>query len=390
MKFPMSFFAKANNPPKPTLFRPAARAGALVCLAVLLMASHAWARTAPQQDDTAQFDDLAARAAAAREAQNIPLAIDLYEQAGRLKPDWVEGWFYLGVLQYNSKQFQPAIDAFNHLLQLQPSLASARALRGLCEFETASYDDALRDLDAAVAQGAANDPRNAPLLRFDLAQLLVRARRYPEAVAQYTIFASHRIEDPDLLIGLGLAGLEVPLLSKDVPAADRDLYESAGRAGFVFLSGDSKQADAIFAGLFTRYPTTPNLHLFYGRLLLQHDPDLAIRQFQAELAVAPTNIPARCILAYALMTSGRYTEAVPEAERALSQVPGQQVAELALGRSLVETGDIQRGAELLNDVLKADPNNLEAHMGLAAMYSLTGRREDAHREHLLCLQLGQK
>jgi Flp pilus assembly protein TadD len=44
---------------------------------------------------------------------------------------------------------------------------------------------------------------------------------------------------------------------------------------------------------------------------------------------------------------------------------------------------------LLNKVLQSDPNNLEAHMGMAAIYSRTGRREDAYRERMLCLGLGK-
>ena len=50
------------------------------------------------QAPAAQFDDLAARAATARDQQNLSLAIQLYTQAEQLKPDWQEGWWYLGTL----------------------------------------------------------------------------------------------------------------------------------------------------------------------------------------------------------------------------------------------------------------------------------------------------
>ena len=106
------------------------------------------------QTTPAQFDDLAARAAAARDQQDLPLAVQLYTQAEQLKPDWQEGWWYLGVLQYSANQYSGAIDAFTHLLQLVPTAVPAMALRGLCEFETGAYDDSLRDLEQAVAHGA--------------------------------------------------------------------------------------------------------------------------------------------------------------------------------------------------------------------------------------------
>ncbi|MGA9585105.1 MAG: tetratricopeptide repeat protein, partial [Terracidiphilus sp.] len=219
------------------------------------------------QQAPVQFDDLAARAAAARDRQNLPLAIDLYTQAERLKPDWQEGWWYLGILQYSNNQFPGAIEAFTHLLQLVPTAVPAMALRGLCEFETGAYDDSLRDLEQAVAHGALNQPHNEQIIRYHLAQLLAHAGRFQEALDQYHFFAEHKSDAPDLKIGIGLAGMRVASFSKDIPAQDRELYEAAGYAGYIFLAGDNEQADNLFAQLFVRYPSAPNLHYFYGFLL---------------------------------------------------------------------------------------------------------------------------
>jgi Flp pilus assembly protein TadD len=65
------------------------------------------------------------------------------------------------------------------------------------------------------------------------------------------------------------------------------------------------------------------------------------------------------------------------------------MAQIALGRSLAETGDIQHATDLLNTILKRDPDNLEAHMGLATIYTRTGNREEAYREHQLCRSLAK-
>jgi tetratricopeptide (TPR) repeat protein len=339
------------------------------------------------QETSGQFADLATRAAAARDQQNIPLAIELYTQAEQIKPDWREGWFYLGMMQYGANQFPAAIDAFNHLLQLEPNAVAAMALRGLCEFETGAYDDSLRDLEQSIAHGAANEPRNEQILRYHLAQLFVRAGRFQDALTQYKLFIAKHIDSPDVLLGLGLAGMRVRLLPKEIPEADRGLYRAAGSAGYAFLSGNGELAASIFTELFARYPTAPNLHLFYGYLLFQHDPELAINQFQSELKIAPSNIEAHAILAYTNMIAGRYAHAIPEAEHVLAAMPDMEMALIALGRSLGETGDPKRGTELLNRVLQSDPDNLEAHMGLAAIYSRAGRREDAYRERMVCLGL---
>ena len=343
------------------------------------------------QDPSPQFNDIASRAAAARDQQNVPAAIQLYAQAEQLKPDWQEGWWYLGVLQYSSNQYAGAIDAFTRLLQLAPAAVPAMALRGLCEFETAAYDDSLRDLEQAVAHGALNEPRNEEIIRYHLAQLLTHASRFQGALEQYQRLAALRTAAPDsdLLIGIGLAGMRDPSFPKDASAKNRELYQAAGNAGYVFLSGDNEKADDLFSQLFARYSYAPNLHYFYGFLLFPHDPGLAIDQFNSELAVNPSNETANAMLALTLVIAGRFAEALQHAQRAYDNAPDMEMAQLALGRSLAETGEMKRGAELLNQVIARDPGSLEAHLGLVSIYSRSGNREDAERERKVCRDLAK-
>jgi len=336
-----------------------------------------------------QFASLASRATEARNQQNLPLAIELYSEAVKVRPDWAEGWFYAGLLQYSSNGFPAAIDAFDHFLRLQPDSAPALALRGLSEFETGAYDNALRDLEQGVRKGAADEPRNELIIRFHLAELLARAGRFEEAVAQYDFFVAHHVKDSDLLVGLGLAGMRMQDLPPDVPPDKRQFLEAVGSAGYAYLSDDYESASKQFNELFRRHPTAPNLYFFYGSLLYKDIPSLAIEQFRAEVAHFPGNIYVHGLLAFTLTVEGRYAEAKPEAEIALAAAPDLEMAQIALGRALAETGDVKRTTELLNKVLQKDPQNLEAHMGLADVYSRAGRREDAYRERMVCLGLAR-
>lgn len=367
---------------KKTLFRrdrKQACAGILLSLAAALFA---FGGQACAQQAQPQFDELAGRAAQARDAGNLAQAVELYRQATAQRPDWQEGWWYLGLLHYSANQYQPAVDAFTHLLQLAPQAVPATALRGLCEYELAAYDDALRDLELAVAHGAASDPRNAQILRFHLAQLLTRAGRFQNALAQYEFFATEKVENPDVDAGIGMAGMRVAALVSDASSQDRVLYEAAGRAAWPLLAGDSMESEKRFRDLFAQHPAAQNLHYMFGFLLFPHDPAMAAVEFQRELAIAPDNTTARAMLAFTLMVEGHYAEARPEAERALADAPGMEMAKIALGRALAETGEYVRSEQLLKEVLAADAENQEARLGLIAIYSHTGREEEARRERL--------
>jgi tetratricopeptide (TPR) repeat protein len=335
------------------------------------------------------FDDLAAQAAAARDRQELPTAIGLYGKAVEARPEWTEGWWYLTLLQYSANQYPGAIDAANHMLQLEPHAVPAMALRGLSEFEVADYKSSLRDLEMAVQHGAANDPHNEQIVRYHLALDMARAGRFQDALEQYRVLAGKQISTSEILTGIGLAGMRSTSFPTEIRQEDRDLYTGAGSAGFAFLAGESNQADMLFQQMFVRYPKIPNLHLFYGLLLYSHDPELAADQFYDEVAVAPDNESARALLAFSLVISGKYKEALPEAQKAYAAAHDMLMAQLALGRSLGETGDVEHGTEILKKVLEQDPDNLEAHMGLAALYARAGKREDAYRERMVCLKLAK-
>src|SRR6266498_2144983 len=100
------------------------------------------------------FEDLSAQATSARQNGDVRDAIELYSRAVNLNPSWAEGWWFLGSMEYSAESYPAAQDALSHYLRLMPEAPPALALRGLCEFETRAFPQALRDLELAIARGA--------------------------------------------------------------------------------------------------------------------------------------------------------------------------------------------------------------------------------------------
>ena len=368
------------SPPFPDV-RPRAMVGWVI---FLLLAP--WTAA---QDKPATFEDLASAASAAREANDIPRAIGLYGQALQLDSKWQDGWWFLGVLEYGADQYAAGRDALTHYLDLAPKAGPAFALRGLCEFETGEYAQSLADIQRALSLGAANAPRNEQILRYHEALLLTRNQRFEEALRAYGVFAREGVTSPELLLAMGLAGLRTPLFPKELAANQQDLYLAAGTAAFQFMAGDAKKGQAAFEDLFQRFPTAPNAHYLYGYLLFATDPDQALPEFKRELEIAPSNGAAEVMLAWDSLMRGKFTEALPYAQKAAVEEPEATVPQLVLGRSLLETGDVKGGMEHLEKALQLDPENLETHLALAKAYSKSGRKEDARRERLRCLEIAK-
>jgi len=66
-----------------------------------------------------------------------------------------------------------------------------------------------------------------------------------------------------------------------------------------------------------------------------------------------------------LVRQGRNEEAIEQFRNALSISPGSERYRLALGQTLIAAGSTNEGAIYLNEVLKSDPNNGAANLGLA-------------------------
>jgi predicted Zn-dependent protease len=357
---------------------------ALLVLNVVLLAAGAAAQANPEK-----FNDLVVKAAAAREQNDVPQAIELYRQAVELKPEWPDGWWFLGSLQYGTDSYGEARDALTHYLALTPDAAPAFALRGLCEFETAEYAQSLKDIEHGLALGAGSQERNEKILTYHEALLLTRTGNFEGALQKYALFARDKVPNPELLVAVGLAGLRTPLLPKELNADKHDLYAAVGNAALHFMAEDRDGAQQEFQQLFRSFPVEANMHYLYGYLLFPTDPDQAVLEFRKELEIAPSNAAAQLMVAWDLLIRNEPSSALRYAQKAMAEEPTLPIVQLVLGRALLDTGNLKGGVELLEKELRADPDNLETHIALAKAYSTSGRKEDARRERLRCLELAK-
>jgi len=342
---------------------------------------------APAQANPPVFDDAVLKATTARERDDVPQAIELYSQAVQLKPDWPDGWWFLGSLRYEAEAYAAGQDALTHYITLVPDAGPAWALRGLCEFETGEYSQSLTDIQRGLSLGAGKQPGPEKILRYHEALLLTRLGEFERALQEYAPLAGGKVPNQELLVGIGLAGLRTPLLPKELRADKQDLYMAAGNAAFLFMSGDETAAQREFQNLFQRFPTAANAHYLYGSLLFPSDADEAITEFRRELEIAPSNAAAQLMVAWDSLLRSDFPTALVYAQKALAEEPSLPLARLVLGRALVETGDVKGGTELLEKEQQLEPDNLEIHFALAKAYSKSGRKDDARRERLLCFQI---
>ncbi len=190
-----------------------------------------------------QFPALAAQAEQARTQDRLYEAAGLYRRAVDLRPDWAEGWWYLGTLLYDQDRFAEGEEAFARFVPLAPKSGPALALLALCEYETRRLDRALAHLGKWQAAGGPGSPEIRSVARFHLGLLLNRSGEFDRALA----LIKEGKESSARTEAAGLAALQMKYLPEEYPALDREVVMLAGRAALGSFPDGARRLAALRA-----------------------------------------------------------------------------------------------------------------------------------------------
>jgi tetratricopeptide (TPR) repeat protein len=250
--------------------------------------------SSPAQASQSSFDDASKAASAAREAGHADDAIENYRRALAIRPDWQEGWFYLGTLQYDADRYADAIPAFQKLTQLAPAIGPAWNFLGLCEFEIKDYANALLHLEKGQNLGAGGDPEIARVSKYHLALLLNRSGDFDRATAMLlSAFGAGQFPS-QAKSALGLALLHAPVLPDELDPSQDALLRAAGEIAALLAVGDSPKALEAFPQILRDYPGVPYLHGAYAQVLAAAGKNKeALEQQREESRVAEKLAPGK-------------------------------------------------------------------------------------------------
>jgi tetratricopeptide (TPR) repeat protein len=324
-------------------------------------------------------DTVESRAEAARTAGRLEEAAALYREALAARPRWAEGLWALGTVVYEQDRFAECRSVFSRLVAVQPKMAPAWALRGLCEFRLGSYAPAREHLGRAVALGLPAQHDLGRAVRFHQSLLLTRLGEFDLAIEPLREVLQFQPQSPELDLACGLVLLRRSLLPASIPDAERDLVRLAGEAYCAHLARHPEQALPRFEALVAKHPRQRYLHYGRGLALAQQGSADALDQFRREIELFPDDVLSRVELGFGLLARGREAEAIAPAEEAVRLAPGLFVTHLVLGRALAATGRLERGIRELETAAALEPRIPAIQLALARAYAQAGRKLEADR-----------
>jgi tetratricopeptide (TPR) repeat protein len=334
------------------------------------------------------FDHLAKKAVAERDAGNADAAIKDYQAALQLRPTWEDGWWDLSLIFFSNARYPEAIGSLKHVVDLKPGFGTAWAMLGLSEYETTDYKNSLIHLSKAQGLGIQGSPEAIRIAQYHLAVLLNQSGEFERAV---DLLAAGHAEGPlaaqwNMALGMGL--LRVPLLPEQVSASQQPMLVSAGEAASLLANSKYDDAFVILQKLVKEYPTTPFIHYAYGSALASLSQyDEAESQLRDEIRISPGSALPYIRIAFIALKTQRPGDALTAAQRAVQLAPQSAEAHYILGRALLGSGDTQQAIHELETANGMMPNSPEIHFHLARAYSKAKQPEKAEQEREIFARL---
>jgi tetratricopeptide (TPR) repeat protein len=328
----------------------------------------------------AAFDKAVKLGDEARLAERLDEAIESYTNALRIRPQWPDGWWYLGAIFYEKDLYAQGRDAFGNLVALAPKRGPAWGMLGLCEFQTRNYERAVISLQRARSLGFDGNQELESVVRYHTALLYIRFEQFEIAYEILREFLRVGNYGPKIAEAFGLTLLRIPSLPNEVPTDKREEVLLAGQAGLSMGAQRLDEARKAFDTLLTGYPNDPNVHYSFGVFLMRQDADAALSEFRRVLEIEPLHQPAMVQMAFEYLKRRDYDTALALAEKSVELAPRMYPARNVLGRVLLELGQTARAVKELEEGVRLAPSSPEMHFALARAYTRAGRQADAKRE----------
>ncbi len=342
-------------------------------------------RAQSSSSSTAEVQRYLARGEAALRAKDPVTAAREFRKALALDPKNTEAYTDLGIITFFQGNFRQASTYLRKALSLNPSLAKAEALLGMCE--TRMGESSGVELLAKAFPKVKDKPVRVQV-GLELAAIYYRRGSLDSAAA---VMQSLMELAPDNIEVLYLAqrvyyDLADDTLNKLALLAPRSALMQEVIAERLVNNGDLRDAIKYYKKALQADPRLPGVHFELGEALLESSPNdplaqaAAEKQFAMAIQMDGDSPDIECLLGQIALQRANLKSAYVHFERASAMDHASGQAQLGLGKVLMSEGKPQEAIPHLREAVQSSPLNGEARYQLGMAYRDLNMPEKSRHE----------
>jgi len=361
----------------------------LAPIALLLLTVQAEPAASARPTGADELRALFAEAVRLHQARDLAAAAAAYGRFLKEQPRNVEALSNLGAVLAAQGRYDDAITRYREALGVDARRTAVRLNLAVALQKAGRTADAAAELERVVAETPQG--RHAIVL---LAECRVRLGEYGKAAALLTPLNDANPDDRAVSYLLGMALLEDKQTERAKLILDRILRDGDS-AETRLLTGTAKLSVGEYAAAredlrrsVEMNPALPMVHGLLGRTLMSlGDPRGAAEELRRALQADPNDFDANLFLGVLLKQDNALEEAMARFEKAASLRPDEPAAAYQVGALRLRFGQTEGAREVLERVVAAAPDFVEAHVSLALVYYRLKRKTDGDREQDIVREL---
>lgn len=341
------------------------------------------------QQETADPEEMFARAVQLQQQGDVEDAIREYEGFLKIRPDRADARSNLGAAYARLGRYEDAIAQYQRALTIDATNTAIRFNLAIAFYKAAKFQEAAGEFERVVAAQPEN--RNATVL---LADCDFKIGENKKVVALLQPIEDKGQGDQITAYILGNALINDDQVDKGKIFIDRilrngDSAEAHTLMGSAYLQiNDYQSAMTELRKAVELNPNLQTVHSLFGRaLLFSGNPDEARANFEIELKMNPNDFDANLYMGEMLKDQSKYDQALEFLLKAATVRPGNPMPHYYLGCTYLAAGKTDESERELTQVVKDAPDFVEAHVALATLYYRVKRKEDGDRERAIIQKL---
>jgi tetratricopeptide (TPR) repeat protein len=295
-------------------------------------------------------------------------AIDHYETALQIQPDFPEALNNLGIALASRGQHQAALERFRRAVELNPEYAHAFSNLGVALMDCRQLQEAVEPLEKAVRLKP-----DFARAHNNLGLAFARMGNHQRAKECYQEAITLRPDDSEALHNLAIAQRELDEFEDAIESFERVLQlkpgfsEAYNNLGITFAKRENyDRAIELYRQALRLNPSYPDAHNNLGiALSKREDRAAAAASYREALRLRPEYSEAHNNLGIVLTELEEHEQAIEHFEEALRIRPGYAAAHSNLGIALAEQGETDLALLNYDEAVRLSPEYPEGHMNRA-------------------------